>query len=272
MFAHHPRQKDTTNEVKMTQPKTPISAGTRKGHLRHVGAISFVISILAVVAVIMILFGARFGLWEPIDGFVLYRTYFNLIAYIAAGTALAALLFHVFRKDRRGIALSGVATLIGAVLLTPLALATLDPPVRAPPIHDISTDTQTPPAFLVLDDTRPGAQNSLQYAGQEIAIVQAEAYPDVAPILTEMSGPDAFDRAVNIANDMGWIFVAQQDEDLRFEATAHTPIFHFADDVVVVVTPQQDGSRVDIRSVSRVGRSDQGVNAKRIMAFIAAFD
>jgi uncharacterized protein (DUF1499 family) len=160
---------------------------------------------------------------------------------------------------------------IAAGLLVPIIQAMIDPPVRAAPIHDISTDTQTPPEFIVLDDTRPGAQNSLQYSGLETAAQQARAYPDIAPILTDLSAQDAFARALEIADDMGWMLMAQTDADLRFEATARTPVFYFADDVVVVVNATPSGSRVDIRSVSRVGRSDQGVNAARIRAFAAAF-
>jgi uncharacterized protein (DUF1499 family) len=256
----------------MNQPHTNPSPDTRTSHLRHFGAASLVFAILAAATVLSMMFGARFGLWQPIQGFGLYRTYFNPIAYVTAATALAALLFHLARRESKGMALSAVAMVIGAGLLGPIARAALDPPVRAAPIHDISTDTQNPPVFLVLDDTRPGAQNSLQYAGDEIATLQAQAYPDIAPILTDRSAPEAYRHALAIADEMGWKLVAQQDDDLRFEATAHTPVFYFADDVVLVVTPQPDGSRIDIRSVSRVGRSDQGVNAARIRSFAEAFN
>jgi uncharacterized protein (DUF1499 family) len=70
---------------------------------------------------------------------------------------------------------------------------------------------------------------------------------------------------------MGWEIVAQDADKLRFEATARTPVYQFADDIVVVVTAVNDASRVDIRSVSRVGRSDRGVNAARIREFVQAF-
>jgi len=36
------------------------------------------------------------------------------------------------------------------------------------------------------------------------------------------------------------------------------------------VRPAPSGSRIDVRSASRVGRSDLGVNARRIRAFLAA--
>jgi len=35
------------------------------------------------------------------------------------------------------------------------------------------------------------------------------------------------------------------------------------------VRPAPNGSRIDVRSASRVGRSDLGVNARRIRAFLA---
>ena len=56
----------------------------------------------------------------------------------------------------------------------------------------------------------------------------------------------------------------------RLEATARTRWFGFRDDVVVRVRPDGAGSRVDVRSVSRVGRSDLGTNARRIRGFMDA--
>lgn len=78
-------------------------------------------------------------------------------------------------------------------------------------------------------------------------------------------------RALEVAEDMGWDNVAVDAERRRFEATARTQAFYFADDVVVVVTLQGGGSRIDMRSVSRVGGSDQGVNAARIRTFQEQF-
>jgi uncharacterized protein (DUF1499 family) len=132
----------------------------------------------------------------------------------------------------------------------------LNPAPPAAPNHDISTDTANPPSFQVLDDTRAGASNTLGYAGPELAAAQAAAYPDIAPLATDLPADAAYLRALKIAEDMGWEIVAKDPERLCFEATARTPVFYFADDVVVVVTSREGGSRVDMRSVSRVGRSD----------------
>jgi len=122
-----------------------------------------------------------------------------------------------------------------------------------------------------LDDTRPGAQNSLQYSGPETAAQQAQAYPDIAPILTDLSAQDAVARALDIADDMGWALVPRTTRTFGSRRQRARRCFYFADDVVVVISPTPNGSRVDVRSVSRVGRSDEGVNAARIQAFAAAF-
>jgi uncharacterized protein (DUF1499 family) len=63
--------------------------------------------------------------------------------------------------------------------------------------------------------------------------------------------------------------VAADSSAGRIEATATTPWFGFKDDVVIRVAPDPAGSRVDVRSVSRVGQSDVGTNARRIRAYLA---
>jgi uncharacterized protein (DUF1499 family) len=68
----------------------------------------------------------------------------------------------------------------------------------------------------------------------------------------------------------GWEVVAADAAGRRVEATDQTYFFGFKDDVAIRVSAIPDGSsRVDVRSVSRVGRSDIGTNAKRIRAFLA---
>ena len=54
----------------------------------------------------------------------------------------------------------------------------------------------------------------------------------------------------------------------RIEASQTSRWFRFTDDIVIRVTPDGPGSRVDMRSLSRQGRSDFGVNAARIGAYM----
>ncbi|WP_146592074.1 DUF1499 domain-containing protein [Puniceibacterium confluentis] len=239
--------------------------------MRNFGKLALLAAVVGLVTISVIVFGARLGLWEPIVGYGLYRSYLNPLGAGIAALGVLAVVVHAMRKERAGIASGAIASVIGLACLAPLMASTLNPPQRAAPINDISTDTVNPPAFEVIDETRAGALNSLEYGGAEVAAKQAAAYPDIASLEADLSPDAAYERALEVAGDMGWEVVAADAERRRFEATARTSVFYFADDVLVVVTAQESGSRVDMRSVSRVGRSDQGVNAARIRAFQEQF-
>lgn len=228
-------------------------------------------AIAAALTIGLMMFGARFGLWEPIVGFRLIRTYMNPIAYGVICLGVAGLIYQLVTRNRSGAVKAGIGSLIGVGLLSPMIYGQIQPTVRLPPIHDIVTDTSNPPVFMVLNDSRAGAKNTLIYGGADVATLQNNAYPDIAPIQSTKSAPDAFSEALHVGKTMGWEIVAQDSNDLRFEASARTPIYRFVDDVVVVVTAAGSGSRIDIRSVSRIGRGDRGVNAARIREFIKAF-
>ncbi|MGH1371667.1 DUF1499 domain-containing protein [Planktotalea sp.] len=239
--------------------------------MKHLGKLALLAAAIGAAAAALMVFGARLGLWQPITGFGLYRSYFDLLAIGVTAVGLIALIVHLFRKEKVPAAFGGIAALIGVAMLVPMISSTLNPPVRAAPINDITTDTANPPVFLVLDETREGARTSLAYAGAKVADIQVTAYPDIAPLETNLDADSAFVRALEVAEAMGWDIVAKDAEHRRFEATARTSVFYFADDVVVVVSEQESGSRVDLRSVSRIGRSDQGINAARIRAFQQKF-
>lgn len=235
------------------------------------GTLLLVVALCALVAVVVMVSGARMGLWEPIVGFGYVRNYLNTIGYAVMGAGLAGLIYLALKGDRTGVLKAAVACLVGLGMLTPMLMATVNPPVSFPPIHDVTTDTVNPPQFRVLDDNRPGARNSLVYGGEEIAVQQKAAFPDIVPIQSDLSPTEAFAKSLEIAETMGWEIIVKDADALRYEATARTPIYRFVDDVVVTVTPVGESSRVDIRSVSRVGRGDRGVNAARIRAFTGAF-
>ena len=140
---------------------------------------------------------------------------------------------------------------------------------RVPMIHDITTDTETPPVFVAILPLRAGAPNTAEYGGPEIAAQQRAGYPDLGPLTLPVPTAQAFTRALTVAREMGWEIVASEANEGRIEATATTFWFGFKDDVVIRVTPSGNGSRIDVRSVSRVGRSDVGTNAKRITDYLS---
>ncbi|TMH88218.1 MAG: DUF1499 domain-containing protein [Betaproteobacteria bacterium] len=147
-----------------------------------------------------------------------------------------------------------------------LSLAALYPPLafqsRArshPPINDITTDTQDPPRYMTTTRAYPGADMARQ---------QRAAYPDIAPVMLAVPPAQAFAKAVSAAEAMGWEVVGRDVAAGTLEAVDSTKWFGFKDDIAIRVRAADAGSRIDIRSKSRVGRGDLGTNAQRIRAYV----
>jgi uncharacterized protein (DUF1499 family) len=227
---------------------------------RILGRVALVLAILALLAVALPGPAHRFGLFG-------FRTGFRLLGYGAWAALAAAALGLIGLLAGGARALSALALVIGlAAFGGPLALRRVAQSV--PPIHDISTDTADPPKFVAVLARRGPDSNSAEYAGEAIAAQQRKAYPDVGPLRLPAPPAQAVDRALAAARAMGWEIVDTQPAQGRIEATATTSWFGFKDDVVVRVRPDAGGSLVDVRSLSRVGRSDLGANAKRIRSYL----
>ena len=179
--------------------------------------------------------GTRLGLWDWRTGLGLLR-YAAYLGMAAAAISVAGLLV----RKLRGRSL---------VLALILGIAAFAPPLyfqrqarSVPPINDISTDSDSK--------------------------VQRDAYPDIAPIALAEPRDRAYERALAAAEAMGWQIVGRDPAAGRFEAVDTTFWFGFKDDVAVrVAAAPGGGSRVDVRSKSRVGRGDAGTNARRIRGF-----
>lgn len=140
-----------------------------------------------------------------------------------------------------------------------------------PPIHDITTDTVTPPQFVEVAALRREikAPNGLDLPA-EVINQQIAAYPEIQPIFLPISPAEAYQKTLALVRTRGWDVVAEDAAGRRIEATDTTFWFRFKDDVALRVSALPDGtSRVDMRSVSRIGRSDIGTNARRIREFLA---
>ena len=212
--------------------------------------------------------GTRFGLWTFQTGLqVLFGA--CLLAVIALVLGIAALVRAKLRGRRADRVPAAVGTLAGAFILAWMGLqyATAN---SVPAIHNIATDRDDPPTFDAIVARRGPGTNPLDYDAEDAA-AQAAGYPDLAGLQTPLSPPEALTRAAAIAAAQGWEVVAVNEEQGTVEATATTFWFGFKDDVVVRVRPDASGSKVDVRSISRVGLSDLGANAARIEAFLAQF-
>jgi uncharacterized protein (DUF1499 family) len=222
---------------------------------------------LAGVALVLLLLAGptvRLGLWGFGTGFGMLRW----AAYFGLASVAAALVALLTRTGRRSVLIQAAALIVGlGVAFVPWRW--LQQARRVPPIHDVSTDLEHPPEFVAVLPLRAGAPNPAVYGGPEVAAAQRAAYPDLRPLLVHLTPGAAFGRALASARAMGWEVVDADSTAHRIEATATTPWFGFKDDVVIRIEPDPAGSRVDVRSVSRVGGSDVGTNAQRIRAYLA---
>lgn len=189
------------------------------------------------------------------------------IATAAIALSLATIVPTRPGDRRRGFVAAVLALVIGvAAAWAPLSW--LMHAYRAPDLTDITTDTEDPPKLVVTLQMRQGATNSANYPGHAAAELQHAIYPELTPIRIAVPPAEAFRRVERVAAAMGWQVVARVPSDGRLEAVATSPWFGFHDDIAVRI--RRDGasaSRVDIRSKSRTGTSDLGVNAERIRTF-----
>ena len=137
-----------------------------------------------------------------------------------------------------------------------------------PAINDISTDLGSPPPLVATLPLRRGATNPPAYPASS-AHLQKAAFPDIQTLVLPVPPDEAFRRADNVATAMGWDIVARVPPEGRLEAVATSKWFGFRDDIVIRIRAQGTGSRIDIRSKSRIGEADLGGNVERIRTFLA---
>ena len=202
--------------------------------------------------------GTRVGLWSFIIGFLMLALSV-LLALVGASLSLVGGI-----KTGQWL-FAGIAIVVGlAVVAVPSAFIVA---ARGKPaIHDITTDMDNPPAFVSVLPLRVGAANPPEYAGAEVAAQQRRAYPDIQPLVVRADAGETFERALGTVRDLGWEVVASDRAAGRIEAVDTTFWFGFKDDVVIRIaeTPSDGGTRVDVRSKSRVGVGDLGANASRV--------
>lgn len=250
----------------MTRSFDP-STGTPVPVLSRTAATAFTLSIVAAGTAVASGMGARWGLWRFTTGFILLRAAV-LGSIVSAAVSLSAVVMTSARKKKRGHALS-VLGLVVSLVAAGIPLTWYATARRVPRIHDITTDTGDPPRFEAILPLREQAPNAAAYGGPEVAALQHAAYPDVKPLALPVQREQAFDRATAVARSFGWTIVNEDRKGGRIEATDTTFWFGFKDDIVIRVRSEGSGSRIDIRSLSRVGVSDVGTNAARIRKFIA---
>ena len=200
---------------------------------------------------------------------------------LAVGTLLAIIGF--FAANSRGVAISkGSAALAIVIALGVIGylLSWVQTGRNVAMLHEVSTDLESPPPFVEIKKIRdaiPGL-NPVEYVAEmpgrngviNVPEQQRKFYPDLQPLVLAVPPAEALVKADAAARKMGWEIVANAPADGRLEATDTTRFFGFKDDIVVRLRAEGSGTRVDVRSKSRVGLGDVGTNARRVRAYLAA--
>lgn len=223
---------------------------------------------LAIAAILVAMIGvtlARYDLIAKFAGFTALAVggLLSIVAVIVGVIGLALnLRYPTSTRNTAILALILSLPLAGFLVTRPMAAG------GAPAIHDITTDLANPPTFKRLK-LRPDNLTLVGTVANWRAI-HARAYPDLKPVRIARPPAVVLADAARIAQAWGWDVALDDPAAGQLEATASVSLIRFKDDVIVRVAPADGGKRsiVDMRSVSRIGGGDLGVNAKRVRAFL----
>ena len=224
------------------------------------------VSLVSLIAFLLVILPGplyKFGIVELGVAF----TGFKFGVY-AGGAALVLLIVQALFMRKTLTLSSGVIALVFSVVAIAMPLNMMNKAEGVPAIHDISTDLVNPPKFVAIAPLRAEAPNPVEYAGEETAVQQRKAYPELATLSFAQSKADLMAASEQAVKNLGFAVVSANTATGIVEATDTTTWFGFKDDVVIRIKDEGSQRFVDIRSKSRVGRSDLGKNAERIHSII----
>ena len=229
--------------------------------------------LIAIALVSAGIVSAHFGMTASIIGFQIFLLGF-FVSAVGLIIGMIAILVTWLSKSRR-IALSRAVfgTVLSAIVFLPVANV-IAHTRRYPPINDIATDVNNPPEFVHAQEQPANQGHDMKYNPGKYAPIQqaAPAYKDLAPFKSNMPPDDLFKKVQIIAGEVpGWQITYNDSKTRTLEGVATSQLFRFKDDFVIRVeaAPDGAGSIVEMRSKSRDGRGDLGVNYNRIKGFFS---
>ena len=261
-------------------PAEPVRKTGKLASLRNnpKGWIVLILAIASIVAFFGSALGGGLGFWSWQAGLGFLR--WTLVAAVLALVIGIVGIIIDRRKGRKtrwpllGLGMFLSLGFIGYVLSYVYTAQAL------PAIHDITTDLADPPQFSALElradnwDNIPGADDENMRGmnpRQRWATVHQEAFPDIRSVRIDQPVAEVIEKAKRLAEDRGWEIVSVDPAAGHLEATDTVSLFRFKDDVVIRARAAENGgaSIIDMRSVSRVGVHDLGVNSKRVRKFLS---
>ena len=250
-------------------------ADSKRDWTRLVTKAALVLGVGAVLAALIAATGTATGLWG-------YRAGLGSLRYLffaAAAGAVLGLVGLVMARRRAKLMLANLLALVVALGFV-LYLGNLVRIARSvPAIHDVTTNLDDVPQFSRLTVRADNLENIPDAGKPELKAMVPEArwkavhrahYGDLRTLRLAAPPAETVRRAAALARDRGWETALVDEKTGVVEATDTSFFFRFKDDVAVRVRPAPGGgSLVDMRSISRVGGSDVGMNAKRVRSFLA---
>ena len=219
---------------------------------------------IGMLAGIAVLLGPVLGFLRVVPPLVAFAL-FALGGLLAVGTGLTAL---VASARGRGFGVGRSLALLAAVVFVFTAFGA----GGAPRINDFTTNLDDPPVFVFAATLAPNAGRDLEYPASFVE-VQRECCPDLHAAHVAAPPDQALQRAERVAAAMpSWKVTNVDPAKGTVEAISESKVFGFQDDIAIRVRPAEGGSIVDVRSKSRDGKGDMGVNAARIRAYVAALE
>ena len=246
----------------------------KRGWGARLGWIALLLSLGAIAAALVAAVGSGQGAWHFRFGLTVLR--YAFFAAIAGGVlAIAAILLSLRSGGRRS---PGFVALAASILFVAYLGNLILTARSVPAIHDVTTDLDDPPRFRALQLREDNLETVPDDGDAALAAMDAEerwkalhrrAYGDVATMRVPWTVEETIERARTVAEEKGWAIAYFNPDAGILEATDTTFFFRFKDDVAVRARPHPEGgTAVDMRSVSRVGVSDVGVNAERVRDFL----
>jgi uncharacterized protein (DUF1499 family) len=219
---------------------------------------------ISLVAVLLLMLGpllAYSGLLSGLYGFFLY----GLGAVVGLLGVVAGLIAALRGRVLRGLTAVALGLAVVVIVLFPGFASG-----GRPRINDISTDLEDVPAFTQASALPENRERNMAYP-EEFKPIVRDFYKKLAPLRVGAPPEAVFQQALALAREQpGWQVTAVDPQARTFEGVVETRLFRFRDDFIVRVRPEGDGTRVDMRSKSRVGKGDLGANAQRIERFLQA--
>jgi uncharacterized protein (DUF1499 family) len=247
-----------------------FSAAYQKEPISSLASWARRMAIFSLVATLTSVLVVRFGF---LDFRPALATFFGALALAGISILLCLAAFAaIWQNGSRGMTRVLFALFINALILAYPAYLAIQYQ-RLPRLYDISTDPIDPPRFDALARLRAAdGANPAAYAGLYSAEMQRKAYPKIEPILLDLSPQRAYEMALRLVAHRKWLIIDERppmppQRIGRIEAVARTLVMGLREDVSIRIVPDEDGSRVDMRSSSRYFEHDFGSNAARISAF-----